>query len=176
LPEVIRGNTASFRRKRQMTQDEVLRHEPAHRPVPGDFNVTAVTFAAMALFDRLDSGQRARAVVPMDDENRTHWNFLPESGRRGVPVRDRDREQRYLARRLIAQCMSVEGYAQVVLEWALDDMRNAGDDARVPRRRHAVPPGGRPCVEDRAARRLVRVDRGRAQHHDVEGFLRRSKP
>jgi hypothetical protein len=113
-----------------MTQDAVLQHQPAHRPVPGDFNVTAVTFAAMALFDRLDSGQRARAVVPMDDENRTHWNFLPESGRRGVPMRDLDREQRYLAHRLIAQSMSVEGYAQVVQVMSLEHVLRELDAPR----------------------------------------------
>ena len=61
-----------------------LQHQPAHRSVPGDFNATLATFAAMALYDHLDGEQRARVVVPLDDENRTNWNFLPESGRRGV--------------------------------------------------------------------------------------------
>ena len=91
-----------------------LLHQPAHRPIPGDFNTTLVTFAAMALYDHFDGEQRRRAVVPLEDENRTHWNFLPESGRRGVPIRDMTQTQRFLAHRLIAQCMSVEGYGQVV--------------------------------------------------------------
>ncbi|MDQ2850562.1 MAG: DUF3500 domain-containing protein [Actinomycetota bacterium] len=97
-------------------------HPPAHRPIPGDFNATAVTFAAMALYDHLDGEQRGRVLVPMRDANRRDWNFLPESGRRGVPLRDMDRTQRYLAHRLIAQSMSVEGYAQVVQVMSLESV------------------------------------------------------
>jgi len=95
-------------------------HPRAHRPVPGDFNPTLMTFAAMALYDHLDAEQRQRVVVPLDDENRTHWNFLPESGRRGVALRDMTQVQRYLSHRLIAQSTSVEGYAQVVQVMSLE--------------------------------------------------------
>lgn len=100
--------------------DSALLHQPAHRSVPGEFNATLATFAAMALYDHLDGEQRARVVVPLEDQNRTNWNFLPESGRRGVPIRDMSQTQRYLAHRLIAQCMSVEGYAQVVQVMSLE--------------------------------------------------------
>lgn len=100
----------------------LLHHQPAHRPVAGDFTATAVTFAAMALFDHLDGEKRQRVVVPMDDENRRDWIFFPESGRRGVPLRDLDRTQLYLAHRLIAQSMSVEGYAQVVQAMSLESI------------------------------------------------------
>ena len=95
-------------------------HPPAHRPVPGDFNPTLVTFAAMALYDHLDGDQRRRVVVPLDNDNRSHWNFLPESGRRGVAVREMTQPQRLLVHRLIAQCLSVEGYAQVVQVMSLE--------------------------------------------------------
>lgn len=100
--------------------NDVLHHPPAHRPLDGDFDATLATFAAMALYDHLDGEQRARIVVPMDDTNRKHWNFLPESGRRGVPLRDMTQTQRYLAHRLVAQCLSVEGYAQVVQVMSLE--------------------------------------------------------
>ena len=100
--------------------DAHLLHQPAHRPVPGDFDATLVTFAAMALYDALDGEQRGRVLLPLEDDNRTHWNFLPESGRRGVPLRDMTDTQRYLAHRLIAQCLSVEGYAQVVQVMSLE--------------------------------------------------------
>lgn len=103
-----------------VANEEALLHAPAHRPIPGDFNATLVTFAAMALYDHLDGEQRVRAVVPLEDDNRTHWNFLPESGRRGVPLRDLNDTQRYLAHRLMAQCLSVEGYAQVVQVMSLE--------------------------------------------------------
>jgi len=110
----------------------LLHHQPAHRPVAGDFTATAVTFAAMALFDHLDGEKRQRVVVPMDDENRRDWIFFPESGRRGVPLRDLDRTQLYLAHRLIAQSMSVEGYAQVVQAMSLESiLRELEHPARV---------------------------------------------
>lgn len=100
--------------------DGVVLHAPRNRPIDGDFDATAVTFAAMALFDQLDDAQRARIVIPMDDANRTNWNFLPESGRRGVPLRDMNDTQRYLAHRVIAQSMSVTGYAKVVQVMSLE--------------------------------------------------------
>jgi hypothetical protein len=104
-----------------VTHDEsTLHHTPRHRPIDGDFNVGAVTFAAMALFDRLDPDQQSRIVVPLEDSNRTNWNFLPESGRRGVPLRDMTGVQRYLTHRLIAQCTSVDGYAKVVQVMSLE--------------------------------------------------------
>ncbi|MFB9679582.1 DUF3500 domain-containing protein [Streptosporangium vulgare] len=81
---------------------------------PGDFNVTLITFAAMALYDALDGEQRARALLPFDDADRSNWNFLPASGRAGVPLRDLSFDQGILAHRLIAQCCSERAYAQVV--------------------------------------------------------------
>ena len=40
----------------------------------------------MALYDHVDGEQRARVVIPRADDNRRHWNVLPESGRRGVAL------------------------------------------------------------------------------------------
>ncbi len=102
-----------------MTGDGLV-HSPRNRPIEGDFNATATTFAAMALFDNLDAQQRAQIVVPLDDPNRTNWNFLPESGRRGVPIRDMTGPQRYLAHRLLAQSLSVTGYAKAVQVMSLE--------------------------------------------------------
>jgi hypothetical protein len=84
------------------------------RPEQGDFNVTLITFTAMALYDALDGEQRQRVLLPFDDENRRHWNFLPESGRKGLPLRDMTFDQQILVHRLIAQSTSHKTYAQVV--------------------------------------------------------------
>lgn len=97
-----------------MTDRSAFLHAPRNRPIDGDFTATVVTFAAMALFDHLDPRQRSNVVVPLEDENRTNWNFLPESGRRGVPLRDMTDTQRYLTHQLVAQAMSIEGYAKVL--------------------------------------------------------------
>ncbi|MCE0763336.1 DUF3500 domain-containing protein [Pseudonocardia kujensis] len=105
-----------------MSSEEHLLHAPRNRPIEGDFDPTAVTFAAMALFDHLDAAQRSRIVIPMAHESRTHWNFLPESGRAGLPLRDMNDTQRYLTHRLVAQSMSVEGYAKAVQVMSLENV------------------------------------------------------
>ncbi len=88
---------------------------PAHRPRPGgSFDATALTFTAMGLFDALTGDQRARVLLPHTDPARTHWNFLPESGRHGLALGELDRAQEVLAHRLIAQSMSIPAYARVV--------------------------------------------------------------
>ncbi|MCX5214769.1 DUF3500 domain-containing protein [Kitasatospora sp. NBC_00240] len=87
----------------------------AHRPREGgSFDATLVTFAAMVLFDALSADQRARVLLPRTDPGRTHWNFLPESGRHGLPLWDLDRRQEVLAHRLIAESMSIPAYARVI--------------------------------------------------------------
>lgn len=86
-----------------------------HRPRPdGSFDATAVTFAAVGLFDALTGDQRARVLLPHADAGRTHWNFLPESGRHGLPLGELDRRQELLAHRLIAESMSIPAYARVI--------------------------------------------------------------
>lgn len=64
----------------------------AHQPRPGgSFDATVLTFAAMGLFDSLTGDQRTRVLLPHADPGRTHWNFLPESGRHGLPLGELDR-------------------------------------------------------------------------------------
>ncbi|MFJ8748753.1 DUF3500 domain-containing protein [Streptomyces sp. NPDC102441] len=88
---------------------------PAHRPrTAGSFDATAITFAAMGLFDGLNADQRERLLLPHTDPGRTHWNFLPESGRHGLALGELDRRQEGLAHRLIAESMSIPAYARVV--------------------------------------------------------------
>lgn len=87
----------------------------AHHPRPdGSFDATAITFAAMGLFDGLTAEQRAKVLLPATDPARTHWNFLPESGRHGLALGELDRHQEVLAHRLVAESMSVPAYARVV--------------------------------------------------------------
>ncbi len=86
-----------------------------HQPREGgSFDATVVTFAAMGLFDSLDGDQRAQVLLPHTDPGRTHWNFLPESGRHGLALGALDRHQEVLAHRLVAESMSLPAYARVV--------------------------------------------------------------
>jgi hypothetical protein len=88
---------------------------PAHAPRPGgSFAATVITFAAMAVFDGLNSDQRARVLLAHNDPGRFHWNFLPESGRHGLPLGELDRHQEILVHRLLAESMSIPAYARTV--------------------------------------------------------------
>jgi hypothetical protein len=88
---------------------------PEHQPRPnGSFDATVLTFAAMGFFDSLTGDQRARVLLTHSDPGRTHWNFLPESGRHGLALGELDRYQEVLAHRLIAESMSIPAYARVV--------------------------------------------------------------
>src|ERR1700742_3674746 len=80
----------------------------AHQPRPGG------SFDATGLFDGLTADQRERVLLPHADPGRTYWNFLPESGRHGLPLGELDRHQEALAHRLIAESMSVPAYDRVI--------------------------------------------------------------
>jgi Protein of unknown function (DUF3500) len=87
----------------------------AHQPrSDGTFDATVLTFAAMGFFDSLTADQRTRVLLPHTDPGRTHWNFLPESGRHGLALGELDRHQEVLAHRLIAESMSIPAYARVI--------------------------------------------------------------
>ncbi|WP_443056910.1 CBS domain-containing protein [Streptomyces sp. NBC_00669] len=68
----------------------------------------------MGLFDGLTPDQRTRVLLPHADRGRKHWNFLPESGRHGLPLGELDRRREVLAHRLIAESMSIPAYARGV--------------------------------------------------------------
>jgi hypothetical protein len=94
---------------------------------------TLVTFGAMLLYDELDAAQRERIVVPFADPNRTHWNFLPESGRRahGLALKELTHTQQLLAHRMIASSLSIDGYAKVLMAMSLEHLLRELDQPRL---------------------------------------------
>lgn len=87
---------------------------------PAEMDPTRVTFAAMVFFDELTAGQRERILVPFADDNRRNWNFLPESGRRGLPLKELTHPQSLLAHQLMAQSISTPAYARVLQTMSLE--------------------------------------------------------
>jgi hypothetical protein len=71
---------------------------------------TAMTAAAEGLLTGLSDEQRARAVFPFDDAERTNWHFIPRE-RRGLPLEAMSPPQRELARALLQTGLSAEGLA-----------------------------------------------------------------
>jgi hypothetical protein len=53
-------------------------------------------------------------LLAHDDPGRSHWNFLPESGRHGLALGELDRHQEVLVHRLIAESISIPAYARVI--------------------------------------------------------------
>jgi hypothetical protein len=103
----------------------------AHRPLTdGSFDATLLTFAAMGFFDALTGAQRSRVLLPHTDPGRTHWSFLPESGRHGLALGELDRHQELLAHRLLAESMSLPAYARVVQVMANENVLREIDQPR----------------------------------------------
>jgi hypothetical protein len=87
----------------------------------------------MLLYDELDAAQRKRIVVPFADPNRTHWNFLPESGRtaHGLALKELTHTQQLLAHRMIASSLSIDGYAKVLMAMSLEHLLRELDQPRL---------------------------------------------
>ena len=75
----------------QVVTGDGLVHSPRNRPIEGDFNATATTFAAMALFDNLDAQQQARIVVPLDNPVPHQLELPPRVRPTGSPHPRHDR-------------------------------------------------------------------------------------
>ena len=83
-------------------------------PSEGGFSTTPATFGAMTLYDALTTEQRARALLPFGSDDRDNWDFLPASGRRGLPLRDMTHRQQIVVHQLVGECLTPEAYARVL--------------------------------------------------------------
>ena len=73
---------------------------------------------AMQLLDAFTTEQRQRAQLPFEDADRDNWDFLPASGRLGLPLRDMTHRQQILVHRLLGSALTPEAYARVVATMA----------------------------------------------------------
>jgi hypothetical protein len=78
------------------------------------FSSTLGLFSAMTLFDAFTTEQRARALMPFGHDDRNNWDFLPASGRQGLPLRDMTHQQQIMVHQLIGECLTAEAYARAV--------------------------------------------------------------
>ncbi|HVK04331.1 MAG TPA: DUF3500 domain-containing protein [Armatimonadaceae bacterium] len=83
--------------------------------------------AAQAFVRALRPEQRAKAVLPFDDEERINWHFVPRA-RKGIALHDLTPEQQKGALRLLAACLSEQGYRKAeavrALETVLQEIEN----------------------------------------------------
>ena len=97
---------------------------PAQEPVHARMRA-----AAEALVGSVDARQRARLVLPWNDEKRTDWHYTPRS-RPGIPLADFDAAQRESLHRLLRTALSAAGHQRVVniieLELVLRELETFG--------------------------------------------------
>lgn len=72
----------------------------------------AMAEAATAFLDSLTPELRERAVFPLNDDERTRWNFIPTNQfpRNGVPLKDMNAAQRRAAHDLLRAALGHGGY------------------------------------------------------------------
>jgi hypothetical protein len=78
--------------------------EPAEDPGPG------MTAAANAFLDSLDDKQKAVAQLDYDTPKRVGWHFIPMKTRKGLVIREMNKEQRAAAHALLESSLSELGY------------------------------------------------------------------
>jgi hypothetical protein len=79
--------------------------------------------AATVLLESLTAEQRARAMLPFDDDaERRDWDFVPKQGRNGLPLRDMTFRQQTLTHQLIAVGVSLPAYAKVLSIMAMEHL------------------------------------------------------
>src|SRR5437899_5098612 len=67
--------------------------------------------AASAFLASLDAGQRAKAVLPFNSEERFHWFYVPVA-RKGIPLKELNAAQKQAALALLRAGLSEKGYSK----------------------------------------------------------------
>ena len=68
-----------------------------------------VVAAATAFLSLLDASAKEKAAYPLSDAERFNWHFVPR-GRKGLPLKEMNLEQRAAAHALLQATMSTQGY------------------------------------------------------------------
>ena len=100
---------------------------PTTKATTGRPSTAPLLKAATAFLTSLDAGQRARAGVPFDSDERLNWHFVPRE-RKGVPLKAMSEAQQKAALNLLKAGLSARGYQTVetirALEPILREMEN----------------------------------------------------
>src|SRR5262249_9403201 len=100
----------------------------AHEPVADMLE------AAQKFLGALDSGQKAKAVYPLDSKERETWFFVPIA-RQGLPLKQMTPAQSELARALLRSGLSQRAYANAEAIRSLDDVLKELEHDNPPGRR-----------------------------------------
>jgi hypothetical protein len=87
-------------------------------------SAAAMAKAATQFIDSLSADQKARAVLPFDNDDRLRWHFIPNEmfPRKGIMIKDLNESQRRLAHDLLRTGLSARGYNKVTSIIELEDI------------------------------------------------------
>ena len=88
---------------------------------------TAMTGAAEKFLAGLTPEQRQQVTFPLDNEERTRWNFIPTNmfPRKGVPIKEMNEAQRALAQGLLKAGLSQKGFTTATSIMELETILHA---------------------------------------------------
>ena len=69
----------------------------------------------------LTPAQSAVAVIPIEDEERFNWHYIPRA-RKGLPLKDMTHSQRHLAHALLSSSLSQRGYLKAATIMSLEEV------------------------------------------------------
>ena len=92
-----------------------------------------MTECANRFLAALEPDQRAKAVIPFDDDERMNWYYVPRD-RNGLPLREMSPHQKLLAGALLSAGLSQTGYIKAVTIMSLDDVLRIMENGTGPRR------------------------------------------
>jgi hypothetical protein len=104
----------------------------AQRALDSQKSAAAMTGAAQRWLEGLSPELREKAALPIDNEDRQRWNFIPTNmfPRKGVPIKEMSEAQRKLAHDLLKAGVGQRGYltttAIMELETILHAIENSG--------------------------------------------------
>src|SRR3954468_1263350 len=73
---------------------------------------TDLTLLANRFIQTLNDAEQLKAVYPFDSDERYHFQFVPRPDRKGISVNEMNGQQKQAAFRLLAACLSTDGYKE----------------------------------------------------------------
>ncbi|MHC4976087.1 MAG: DUF3500 domain-containing protein [Planctomycetota bacterium] len=84
---------------------------------------------ATTLIESLDDTQRQQCVLPLDDDNRLDWHYIPRD-RKGLSIKTMTDDQRALTHNLLASALSSNGYLKATSIMQLEEVLRQIEEER----------------------------------------------
>ncbi|MCH7728521.1 MAG: DUF3500 domain-containing protein, partial [Planctomycetes bacterium] len=94
-----------------------------------------MTESANEFLATLSDEERAKVVLKYQSDQRVGWHFIPKESRKGLQLREMNKEQKEAAHKLLQACLSNSGYKKTLLVMKLETLLHIleGDKRRFAR-------------------------------------------